>query len=81
MRTKVFSVLIVATFLCLGSPIPTQGQRGQPVQLPLGAGQELVQGSCTECHRLNLIANSPGYTAAGWEKLFGSMVALPGAEA
>ena len=81
MRTKVFSVLIVVFLLGLVLPARTQGQRGQPVQLPEGAGQEMVQGSCTGCHRLNLIANSPGYTREGWEKLFSSMVALPGDEA
>ena len=81
MRTKVFSVLIVVFLLGLVLPARTQGQRGQPVQLPEGAGQEMVQGSCTGCHRLNMIANSPGYTREGWEKLFSSMVALPGDEA
>ena len=80
MRTRVFSVLIAGTFLSLGLPTSTRAQRGQAIQLPAGAGQELVQGSCTDCHRLNLIANSPGYTAEGWEKLFSSMVALPSAE-
>ena len=81
MPTKVFSVLIVVFLLGLVLPVQTQGQRGQPVQLPEGAGQEMVQGSCTGCHRLNLIANSPGYTREGWEKLFSSMVALPADEA
>ena len=79
MRKRVFSVLMVAIFF-LGLPAPTQAQRGQPVQMPPGAGQEMVQENCTGCHRLNLIANSTGYTPAGWEKLFGSMVALGSAE-
>ena len=47
------------------------------MQLPEGAGQELVQASCTECHGLNLIANSWGNTREGWADLFNSMVELP----
>jgi len=82
MRTKTFSVLIAGGFLYFGLPTPTQGQRGgQALQLPAGPGQETVQSTCTQCHRLNLIANSPGYTAEGWEKLFSSMVSLPSGQA
>ena len=81
MRARVFSVLIVTTFLSFGLPAPTQGQRGQEVQLPAGPGQQMVQSTCTACHQLSLIANSPGYTAQGWEKLFSSMVALSSAQA
>ncbi len=61
MRSKAFSVSMVAIVLCLGLPVPTEAQRGggQTVQLPAGAGQQLVQGRCTQCHGLNQIANSP----------------------
>ena len=79
MRTRVYLVLMTVTVLCLVLPAPTLAQRDQPqVQLPEGPGQELVQSACTECHRLNLIANSTGYNAQGWENLFSSMVVLPG---
>ncbi len=84
MRTRAFSVLMLATFLCLALPAPTQGQpgrRGQPVQLPEGTGRETVQGNCTQCHGLNLLVNSSGYTQEGWKELSNSMVALPSDEA
>ena len=82
MRARVSSVAMVAAFLWLGFPAPTQGQqRGQPAQLPEGAGQEMVQRACTGCHRLGSITNSVGYTRDGWERLFSSMVALPDPEA
>ena len=65
MQTQVFSVLLAGTLLSLGVPVPTQGQRGQPVQLPAGAGQDVVQESCTDCHRLNqaMLTLAQGYVA------------------
>jgi virginiamycin B lyase len=82
MRTRMFLVLMVATVVCLILPAPTQAQRDQPqVQLPEGPGQEMIQSACTQCHRLNLIANSPGYDEEGWANLFSSMVVLPGDQA
>ena len=63
-------------------PTAVSGQRGgQPVQLPDGAGKEMVQGSCAKCHGLNLISNSWGYTKQGWHDLIGTMVALPNEQA
>lgn len=61
--------------------IGAQG-RGQPaVQLPDGAGKELVSAKCASCHGLNLITNSWGNTREGWQGLFSSMVSLPKDEA
>ena len=79
MRSKAFSVSMLALILCVILPAPAKAQRGrgQAVQLPAGAGQELVQNRCTQCHGLNQIANSPGYTEDGWQALIGSMVVLP----
>lgn len=55
-----------------------RGQRGgPPVQLPDGAGKDVVETTCGTCHGLNLIATSWGYTREGWKDLFGSMVTLP----
>ena len=53
-----------------------QGGRGQ-VQLPDGAGKEMVAASCGSCHGPNLVTNSRGYTREGWQTLFSTMVALP----
>ncbi|OFW02454.1 MAG: hypothetical protein A3I61_13325 [Acidobacteria bacterium RIFCSPLOWO2_02_FULL_68_18] len=62
-------------------PATTEGQRGQPVQLPDGPGKDMVQAACTKCHGLNFISNSFGFTREEWPKLFGSMVALPRSDA
>jgi virginiamycin B lyase len=61
--------------------IRAQGRGQQSAQLPAGAGSDLVQNRCSSCHGLNLITGSLGNTEAGWRELFGSMVALPKAEA
>jgi virginiamycin B lyase len=57
-----------------------QGQRGQ-TPLPDGPGRDLVATTCNQCHSLNLIAGSWGYTQEGWQQLFSSMVAMPGIQA
>src|ERR1700675_4493107 len=70
------AAVFCSVFLSSTAPVRTQG-RGQPVQLPDGPGKEMVQTTCTECHALNLIVNSGGYTRQGWQDLFGTMVTLP----
>lgn len=77
MRIKVPTVLTVAILSGLIVVAPARGQRGAPVQLPPGAGQEVVQGKCTQCHALNLIVNSAGFTKEGWAALVATMVKLP----
>ena len=84
MRIKVFSVLTVAAFFFLAVATPSAAQRGrggQQIQLPAGAGQELVQSQCTQCHGLNQITNSSGYDQDDWHLLVGTMMALPNAQA
>ena len=68
-----FAVLVIAT---LSTRTESQG-RGQPVQLPDGAGKAMVEATCAKCHGLNLITNSWGYSRQGWEALISSMVVLP----
>jgi virginiamycin B lyase len=71
------SALVVSSaFYASTVPVRSQG-RGQPVQLPEGAGKDLVQTTCTQCHALNQIVNSGGYSRADWETVFGTMVSLP----
>jgi|SoiMethySBSTD1v2_1073268.scaffolds.fasta_scaffold00599_35 virginiamycin B lyase len=53
------------------------GGRGQQVNLPDGAGKELVQMTCTKCHALNMITGYWGGTRDEWQMLFGTMVQLP----
>jgi virginiamycin B lyase len=77
MRSKVFSVVTLATLAAL-LVAPVEGQRGgPPIQLPAGAGQELVQSKCTQCHGLNMITSSAGFSKDGWAALVKTMVALP----
>jgi hypothetical protein len=52
------------------------GGRGQ-VQLPEGAGKEIVSATCGACHGLNMITGATGYTQDGWRDLVGTMVTLP----
>jgi virginiamycin B lyase len=66
----------VAAFLCSVLSAQAQGRQGQQTQLPEGNGREIVQVMCSQCHSLNLVTNSGGYTREGWEHVFSSMVAL-----
>src|SRR5262245_49634480 len=74
------ALLAVMAAVVLGSMFSTgagaQG-RGQQVTLPDGPGKEMVQATCTKCHGLNMITGSWGNDKAGWEALFGTMVAVP----
>jgi virginiamycin B lyase len=54
-----------------------QGRGNQPIALPDGAGKEQVQATCSKCHSLGLIVNGFGYSRGDWEKVVGSMVAIP----
>jgi hypothetical protein len=69
------SILIVTALLAAPAIAHAQGQR-QTVTLPEGAGKNIVQVMCVQCHGLNMIANSGGYTRMGWRHVFGSMVKL-----
>jgi virginiamycin B lyase len=76
MRNRALIALMTAGLFGPILPAAAQG-RGQPVQLPDGAGKELVQATCARCHGLDNISNSSGNTRDGWRELFSSMVALP----
>lgn len=75
MQRSVLAFLAVS--LAASLSVEVRGQRGQPVQLPDGPAKEMVQTTCSRCHGLNMITGSWGYTRAGWETLFSTMVALP----
>jgi virginiamycin B lyase len=83
MRVKLFSVLTATVFGGSLLIAPVQGQRGAPpaVQLPAGAGQELVQAKCAACHGLNQITGASGFSKEGWAALIATMVALTPNEA
>ncbi len=58
------------------APGQGRGGRGQ-INLPDGPGKDAVQGECSKCHALGLIANAGGNTKQEWVDLFGTMVKLP----
>src|SRR4051812_48936950 len=70
-------ILVTAFALSTGQRPAAQGRGGAPITLPDGAGKDLVQTTCSKCHSLALVANGFGYTRADWDKVVGSMVALP----
>ena len=72
-------VLTAAALLISASPSEAQQGGGRP--LPEGPGREIVQASCTTCHGVNQIFGAAGYDEAGWRHVFGSMIALPEAQA
>jgi virginiamycin B lyase len=67
----------VSVFGVTGRAGGQEGQGGRPSPLPEGAGKAAVQANCTRCHAVNSIANTWGFTKAGWQALIGTMVVLP----
>jgi mono/diheme cytochrome c family protein len=80
MRNRSGLTVLVASLITTAGA-HAQGGRGAPVQLPDGAGKDVVATTCVRCHGLNQIVNSGGYAADGWRRLIGSMVALPAEQA
>src|SRR5688572_10964117 len=77
MQNKVLSILTSAILAGL-LVSPAEAQRGgQQIQLPAGAGQAMVQTNCMQCHGLNLITNSAGFSKEDWAALIPTMVQLP----
>lgn len=77
MRPRLLSILSVAAALVsLTLSADGRSQTGQ-VPLPDGPGKDLATVTCGECHGLNKIRNSWGYSPEGWQELFFSMVAMP----
>jgi len=66
---------LAGAIFCALIPLSAQAQSRAPGS-PAGAGQALVEGACTACHRTSLIAHSSGYTRDGWKELIGTMVDL-----
>ena len=64
---------LAGVFLFMVMPVMAQGQL---VQLPEGAGKQIVEGVCTGCHKTNQITRSSGYTREGWRELILTMIDL-----
>jgi virginiamycin B lyase len=71
---------IAAAIIWLVPVVDAGGQGGQ-VPLPDAPGKDLVSTTCSQCHSLNMIPSSWGYTRDGWRELFSSMVAMPAVQA
>lgn len=79
MSTHRGSLAGVVTSLTLALAVQAHAQTarpGQPVNLPDGAGKEIVQTLCASCHSLSNITNN-GYTRDEWKYLVSTMVDLP----
>jgi virginiamycin B lyase len=58
--------------------IPLAAQTAPAPQMPDGPGKQLVETVCTQCHNLNQIRNSSGYTKEHWAELISNMADLNG---
>lgn len=54
--------------------------RRQQVQLPDGAGKQMVSTVCVACHPASMITESAGYNRQQWADLIGTMLRLPDAQ-
>src|SRR6266481_1556448 len=73
---KSSTVALIATAFAL-IPLAAQAQAPGPgPALPQGAGKEMVEAVCTQCHQTNMITGSSGYTRDGWKELVGTMIDL-----
>jgi len=63
----------MAAILWLLAPAPAASQ-----SLPDGAGRDLVEATCSGCHRPSLIERSKGYSRDGWRELILTMIDLEG---
>jgi len=73
--SKIFTASLMAASVCVLIPIAAHAQ-GQAPALPEGAGKQVVEGVCTQCHQTNMITQSSGYTREGWQALISTMIDL-----
>jgi virginiamycin B lyase len=65
---KPFALFAVAAFIA--SVVVAQN----PTTLPAGAAHDAVQTACAGCHSVNVVINSSGYSAEGWQQTVNSMI-------
>ena len=70
-----FETIVAGMLFGLSALVGAQAQN-QVSDLPEGPGKVLVEGICTACHQTNQITRSSGYSSAGWQALFSTMVDL-----
>ena len=69
--------MVLAVSVCALVPLVAQTAPA-PTPLPEGPGKALVEQVCTQCHNVNQIRNSSGYTKEHWQELIGNMADLNG---
>jgi virginiamycin B lyase len=57
------------------------GALAQSQVLPNGPGKDVVEGTCTGCHQVNMITQSSGYTREDWRQVIATMIDLSQAPA
>ncbi len=73
---KTHLILLAALVLV---QMPT-GVHAQSSELPDGAGKNLVESLCTECHKTRNIQRTLGYSVEGWRALIETMIDLRGSD-
>ena len=83
-RSRNVALLALVTGFVLGVagglPIQAGGQEAAPGSqgpLPDGPGKAAVQANCVQCHGLNVIPRTWGFTKDDWGALIATMVVLP----
>ena len=76
-RSTTVAVIAAALFALLPLAAQAQGPAQIPgPPLPQGNGKDMVEGICTQCHQVNMITGSSGYTHDGWKELTSTMIDL-----
>jgi virginiamycin B lyase len=76
-RSTTVAVIAAALFALLPLAAQAQGPAQIPgPPLPQGTGKDMVEGICTQCHQVNMITGSSGYTHDGWKELTSTMIDL-----
>ncbi|MEK9752383.1 MAG: hypothetical protein VW338_04125 [Rhodospirillaceae bacterium] len=69
-------VPLAAALLFALTPIHSRAQAAP--ELRPGVGKDVVEATCTACHRTNMITRSSGYSRDHWRELLATMIDLSG---
>ena len=70
--------MVLAVSVCALIPLVAQTAPAPQPALPDGPGKQMVETVCTQCHNLNQIRNSSGYSKEHWAELISNMADLSG---
>jgi virginiamycin B lyase len=74
--TKLLAVALTGAAVCALGSFSAQAQSARSSGLPDGAGKQVVEAVCTQCHQTNMITQSSGYTREDWKELTSTMIDL-----